>query len=169
MYFKFGSPGAAPMFSPRALKWTVIILWCLGIAVIAAVFWVTGVRAGCSLPPKLPLDVRRDAICALLNRQADCRVRVKDTIGATILSDEQDYSVWVGGEFIGSFPIANGEPIDPSLLTKEIVDYHLQFQTGTAELQQRFKAQLHCRRVAYVDRVLEWTLGETKVLIGCAS
>lgn len=169
MTFKFGSgPGIAPIVPlPRWPSWrSLFVAFLIGAAVVALKI---AARGGCSLPPAPPLDARRDEICALLGRGPDCRTRIKDTMTATIDSDELYYRVYVAGEFIGEWPIANGTPIDPALLTKELVDYHLQFQTGDPEFQQRLRSQFHCRRIGFVDRVLEWHLGETKVLIACAS
>lgn len=159
-----------PNLQVVSYKWPLIAccLWSMGILTLLGVLFVAA-RGGCSLPPPIPLDVRRDAICTALRRGPGCRIRVKETLGATILSDEVDFSVYVGDEFIGSWPIANGVPIDPTLLTKAVVDYALQFEMGNAELQERFRRQLRCRKVAYVDRVMEWSLGATQVIVACAS
>lgn len=170
MTFKFGSgPGLAPTFPwPLVLRLAALWLLAFSVFILLLVGLKLAAHGGCSLPPPIPQDVRRDAICTLLDRGPDCHVHVEDTMAATIYSDELDYSVYIAGDFVGTFPIANGEPIDPSLLTRDLVNYSLQFQTGTPELQARFRLA-HCKRVAFVDRVLEWTLGETKVLIACAS
>lgn len=164
----FGGGGDYPTYSVRlTLDFRPPLIVLAIAAVVLFVAWAA--RGGCSLPPSPPLDQRRDAICAALGRLPGCRIRVKDTIGARILSDETNYTVYIGTEWVGTWPIADGTPIDPALLTRDLVDYTLPFQMGDAELQQRLKHLYHCRRVAFIDRVLEWQLGTTDVLIACAS
>lgn len=166
----FGSPdhynvdplGAVFQRFRRQFWWTLaIVLVLVGLRLAA--------RGGCTIPPPMPQDVRRNAICQALGRAPDCPVKLKRLMAATVYPTESDYSVYVNSEFVGTWPILDGLLVDPNSLTREVVEHTVLFTMGTAELQQRLKLQFRCARVGYVDRLLEWELGRFSIQIACVS
>lgn len=145
----------------RAMLCVGVLAFLLGLRLAA--------RGGCSLPPDLPQNIRRDKICVLLGRGPDCRIRVKDTLAVTIASNETDFSVYLGNEFVGSWPIFEGVPVDLSQLDRQRVEDALVFETGTPELQHRLRYLYRCRKVAFVDHVMTWEPGVTTAVLACAS
>jgi len=154
-----------PSWFARCGHWVLALLAVTVFGALQVALWLAVAEGGCNIPPPSdPLTGRRDDICAALHRQPECELRVRRTIGGHVEATETDFLLYVGGRYLGQFPIVDGLRVDPADLNTELVRRALLYRMGDGEVQARVRQAIG-GRVSWVDAVNDWTLGRADVVI----
>jgi hypothetical protein len=158
----FAGEGPKPM-PPGWVQW----LFAYGFYVTAVLMvslllgLVVGVRSAlgaCTTIPVTPQETRRDAVCTQLGEPSGCFFSPESLVAAVLVTTETEFSLHIRDQYVGTFPIPNAQPANPSLCDKQkYVESLLRFHTGTPEIQASIRQafpQVGGTEVVFFDELM---------------